>query len=101
MEKLMNIKNVLGEPFYSNDSVLIYNMDCRKGLDMLRRADVKIDSTITSPPYNIGKEYEKVMPVSSFIEWLVEVSNNISDITKADGSYLLNVGYLNVPENYF
>lgn len=59
MEKLNNIKNVLGEPYYSNGSVLIYNMDCLEGLKMLKEAGVKIDATITSPPYNIGKEYEK------------------------------------------
>ena len=98
MEKLNNIKNVLGEPYYSNGSVLIYNMDCLEGLKMLKDAGVKIDATITSPPYNIGKDYEKVMPVNSFVEWLVQISNNIFDITKADGSYLLNVGYLEVPE---
>lgn len=98
MDRLCQIKSILGEPYYQNDSVLIYNMDCFEGLKLLKESDVDIDATITSPPYNIGKEYEKVMPINNFVEWLTEISNNIFDITKPSGSYLLNIGYLEVPE---
>jgi len=98
MDKLSQIKNVLGEPYYGNSSVLIYNMDCLEGLKLLKQSGVNIDATITSPPYNIGKEYEKVMPINNFVEWLAEISNNIFEITKSNGSYLLNIGYLEVPE---
>ncbi len=98
MEQFNLIKSVLGEPYYHNDSVLIYNMDCLEGLNRLKKSNVKIDATITSPPYNIGKEYEKIMPINSFVDWLVEISNYIFEITKSNGSYLLNVGYLEVPE---
>jgi adenine-specific DNA-methyltransferase len=87
----------LGEPFYENGSSIIYNTDCLSGLRKLAEAGIEFDSTITSPPYNIGKEYEEIMPVDSFINWLVEISNSIYEITKQDGSYLLNVGYLEVP----
>lgn len=98
MNLLLRIKHFLGEPYYSNNSVLIYNMDCIVGLEKLKQSGIKIDSTITSPPYNIGKEYEKVMPVDSFTNWLVNISNDIFDITKPNGNYLLNIGYLEVPE---
>lgn len=97
MDKLDIIRETLGEPYYSNEAVLIYNMDCLEGLKRLKQVGINIDSTVTSPPYNIGKAYEKVMPVGSFIEWLIEISNTIFDITKPNGSYLLNVGYLEVP----
>ena len=30
-------------------------------LDKLISSNIMIDSTITSPPYNIGKEYEKIL----------------------------------------
>lgn len=96
--KLEELKDVLGKPFYENQNTLLYNIDCLKGLKAMKEAGLTVDATITSPPYNIGKEYEKVLPVETFISWLIEISNEIFDITKADGSYLLNVGYLDVPE---
>ncbi len=92
------IRTALGEPYYKNQSAIIYNMDCVRGLELLKNAGIELDSTITSPPYNIGKEYEKVMPVNEFVDWIVNISNEIYDLTKSDGSYLLNVGYLEVPE---
>ena len=98
MDKLISFKEILGNPYYSNNSVLIYNMDCMEGLQLLKDANFKVDSTITSPPYNIGKEYEKVLPIETFVEWIIKISNDIFDITKDGGSYLLNVGYLNYPD---
>ena len=59
---------------------------------------IKVNSTVTSPPYNIGKEYEKIIPVSQFVDWLLEISDLIHSITETNGSYLLNIGYLEVPE---
>jgi adenine-specific DNA-methyltransferase len=98
MNKIEEIQNILGLPYYKNESVIIYNMDCLEALIELKKSNIKIDSTITSPPYNIGKEYENIMPLEQFVNWLVEVSNNIFEITKSDGNYLLNVGYLEVPD---
>ncbi|MCK9208841.1 MAG: hypothetical protein M0P66_17150, partial [Salinivirgaceae bacterium] len=62
------IKNVLGNPFYESEDSIIYNMDCLEGLKILRNNNIKIDSTITSPPYNIGKEYENIKPSDSNLD---------------------------------
>ncbi len=96
MNKFEQIKEVLGEPYYENYSSLIYNMDCVEGLNLLKNSGVKIDATITSPPYNIGKEYEKIQPVNEFVKWLTDIGDLIFDITKRNGAYLLNVGYLEI-----
>jgi len=96
MSKIENIKNVLGQPDYENDFGLIYNQDCQEGLKKLLNNGVELDITITSPPYNIGKEYEKIMPLNEYIDWLVDICDNIYNLTKKDGSFLLNVGYLSV-----
>jgi adenine-specific DNA-methyltransferase len=96
MSKIENIKNVLGQPDYENDFGLIYNQDCQEGLKKLLNNGVELDITITSPPYNIGKEYEKIMPLDDYIDWLVDICDNIYNLTKKDGSFLLNVGYLSV-----
>lgn len=96
MSKIENIKNALGKPDYENEFGLIYNQDCQEGLKKLMNSGVELDITITSPPYNIGKEYEKIMPLNEYIEWLVDICDNIYKLTKKDGSFLLNVGYLSV-----
>ena len=96
MSKIENIKNALGKPDYENEFGLIYNQDCQKKKKKLMNSGVELDITITSPPYNIGKEYEKIMPLNEYIEWLVDICDNIYKLTKKDGSFLLNVGYLSV-----
>ncbi len=96
MNKLEFVKEVLGEPFYENGSALLYNMDCIDGLEKLKSSGTKIDATITSPPYNIGKEYEQILPINEFVKWLTNISDLIFDITKRNGAFLLNVGYLEI-----
>ncbi len=98
MDKFNLIKKVLGEPYYENGSIIIYNQDCKIALANLYESGIKVNSTVTSPPYNIGKEYEKVIPVSQFVDWLSEISDLIHGITETNGSYLLNIGYLEVAE---
>lgn len=94
--RINNIKKVLGTPFYENEYGVIYQLDCKKSLSVLKDNEINIDLTITSPPYNIGKEYEKIMPVEEYVQWLVEICDDIYDLTKSDGAFLLNVGYLRV-----
>ena len=96
MEALEKIKLFLGNPYFENENTIIYNMDCIEGLGTLSEKGIKIDATITSPPYNIGKEYEKIVPIDDYVNWLSNISTLIHDITKDNGAYLLNVGYLSV-----
>jgi adenine-specific DNA-methyltransferase len=97
MNVLEKITTYLGEPYFQGENAMIYNMDCQKGLDILR-GYVEVDATITSPPYNIGKEYEKPLSLDEYIEWLSNISQSIHHITKKNGSYLLNLGYLKIEE---
>lgn len=90
------IKETLGTPFYECKYGMIYNMDCERALSMLK--DVCFSSTITSPPYNIGKTYEQIMPLNDYVGWLENISKHIYRLTRPDGSYLLNIGYLSIPE---
>jgi adenine-specific DNA-methyltransferase len=91
--KTSKIKNLLGTPYYENEFGLIYNMDCAEGLQRLIN-QIEINVTITSPPYNIGKEYESILPIEDYINWLAQLSELIYKITTSEGAYLLNVGYL-------
>lgn len=90
------IKNVLGTPYYENDKAIIYNTDCVESLDKLIASDIEINSTITSPPYNIGKEYEKILATEEYVSWISGIINKIYQITKNNGSFIFNVGYLKV-----
>lgn len=87
----------LGEPFYSDLGFILYQGNLIDFLEKLSRADLCVDLTITSPPYNIGKEYERPMSVSEYINWCSGWMKQIYQITKSDGSFWLNVGYLEVP----
>lgn len=94
--ELDKIKSILGEPFYENEFGLIYNMDCIEGLKKLK--EINFDATITSPPYNIGKEYENILDLDHFINWLSNIGELIFESTKHNGALLLNVGYLEVKD---
>lgn len=85
----------LGMPEYRGERYAIYKGDCRELLGNLP-AD-SIDLTFTSPPYNIGKEYEKVQPMAEFIDWCAGWIEKVHRATAADGAFLLNVGYVSLP----
>ena len=92
---LDDIRKELGKPYFENKNFILYNDDCTELLDKIPKES--IDTTITSPPYNIGKEYEKVKPVEQYVNWCESWIKQIYDVTKPTGNFLLNVGYLEIP----
>ena len=81
-------------PYYSNDNVALYNIDC---VEFMNKLDLCIvDLTITSPPYNIGKEYEKIQKQKDYLQWCEKWMNQIFDITEQNGAFWLNLGYFEV-----
>jgi adenine-specific DNA-methyltransferase len=68
--------------------------DCLKLLKNI--SDESIDLTITSPPYNIGKEYEDILPIDEYIDWCIKWIKEIYRITKSNGTFWLNLGYLKI-----
>jgi len=83
--------NKLGSPYYEDKSILLYNLDCVDALSQLPRES--IDLFITSPPYNIGKEYETVMDMDQYVEWCQSWFKSIPLALKANGAFWLNLGY--------
>ena len=53
--------------------------------------------TVTSPPYNIGKEYETPMPLDDYLAWCGQWMTEVSRVTGPDGAFWLNVGYVSIP----
>lgn len=69
-------------------------LDMSEGLASL--PDASIDLTITSPPYNIGKEYETRRPLHEYLEWCGKWMTELYRVTKPGGSFWLNLGYVEV-----
>lgn len=86
----------LGAPAYRGDSWALYRGDCRELMSSMPRES--IDLTITSPPYNIGKEYEKIREIEDYIDWCVAWIADIHRVTNPVGSFWLNLGYLSLPQ---
>lgn len=91
--KIQLIENLLGEPYYKDERVILYNMDSLKGLQIMSTEKL-VDLTVTSPPYNIGKEYEKIMSVEDYVNWSKEWIELVYCNTVDNGSFWLNIGYM-------
>lgn len=87
---------VLGAPKFRGERYAIYNGDCRQLLAQIPSGS--LDLTFTSPPYNIGKEYETVRPMEQFIDWCADWIDSIYRATAKNGAFLLNVGYVSIPD---
>lgn len=92
------LKTIIGSPAYSDPGFILYCGDCCELLPKLVDAKFFVDLTITSPPYNIGKEYEALMLLDEYIKWCSSWMTQVFKITKEQGAFWLNAGYLDVTE---
>lgn len=69
----------------------LYLMDVEKLLDALP-VEPLFDLVVTSPPYNIGKEYEKQMPLDEYVAWQKRILEKIYLRLKPSGSICWQVG---------
>lgn len=96
MDSLWTIRDALGTPAYDCHNVLLYEGDC---LDLLRKIPAGIiDLTVTSPPYNIGKEYEAKRDVAEYIDWCADWIAELYRVATLSGAFWLNLGYLSIAE---
>ena len=65
--------------------------DVEAFLDSLPRKPL-FDLTVTSPPYDIGKPYEKRVPLREYIAWQTRIIKKIVQRTKPNGSICWQVG---------
>ena len=94
ISSIEHVKKILGSPSYENEGVAIYCRDCLDGMRLL--PDALVNLTVTSPPYNIGKEYESLIETSDYIDWCAKWIKEIHRLTADDGAFWLNVGYFEV-----
>ncbi len=75
----------------------LIHQDCVEWMNAQK--DKSIDCVITSPPYNLNIKYSKYednLPREQYIDWLVNISENIKRILKDEGHYFLNIGATNL-----
>lgn len=89
------IKEALGKPYFEGGGCVIYNLDCLPSMRAL--PPETIDLTITSPPYNIGKEYEQLMQIEEYVGWCRAWIEQTYRLTKPAGAFWLNLGYTRLP----
>lgn len=90
------ILDSLGAPSIHHSGVMIYQMDCVKALKLL--PPNLIDLTVTSPPYNIGKEYETKVDVEQYVAWCEEWLQGVGRVSAPNSAFWLNLGYFPMPE---
>jgi adenine-specific DNA-methyltransferase len=76
--------------FHPENQITLYQGDCR---DLLQSMDDGVaDLVVTSPPYNIGKEYEKRLDLSAYVEQQAGVIRECIRILAPTGSICWQVG---------
>ena len=78
----------------NGSSTTLYLNDCLEGMRNRLQSSL-IDVVVTSPPYNIGinyNSYRDTLPREKYLVWLKKMGLEIKHILKNDGSFFLNVG---------
>lgn len=71
----------------------IYPIDCIKFMSELDNEI--IDVIVTSPPYNLNKDYSKYTDnkeTQEYLKWMGKVAELSKNVLKEDGSFFLNIG---------
>lgn len=80
----------ISDEFNLSDSIVVYYGDC---LDLLKSIpNESIQLVVTSPPYNIGKEYEKKLRLDSYIRQQAKVIAESVRVLSPQGSICWQVG---------
>ncbi len=80
----------IADAFAPSESVVVHPGDC---LDLLKRIpDKSLRLVVTSPPYNIGKEYEKRLHLDLYLQQQTEVIAECVRVLSESGSICWQVG---------
>ena len=77
------------KPYFENDKISIFKEDILK---IIAIPENSIDLIITSPPYNIGKEYEKKLRLGNYLEQQAAVIRECVRCLSPRGSICWQVG---------
>ena len=90
-EYLHNTMVKINSNYSDSAEIVLYNGDC---LDLLKQIpDDAAKLVVTSPPYNIGKPYEDILPLEEYLEQQEKVIAECARILHLHGSLCWQVGY--------
>jgi adenine-specific DNA-methyltransferase len=95
-DAFLQVREALGSPRHEQEGVLLYEGDCLELMAKLPAEQFAL--TVTSPPYNIGKEYEQSKSLDQYLDWCTGWIAEIGRLTCDAGAFWLNLGYLAVPD---
>jgi adenine-specific DNA-methyltransferase len=83
-------QNVISGKFVPSERAVVYGGDC---LELLKTVpDEVIQLVVTSPPYNIGKEYEKKLKLETYLAQQASVIRECVRVLSPRGSICWQVG---------
>lgn len=87
----------ISSEYRSDADIVIFNGDVNDFISTLPDASVKL--IITSPPYNLGKEYENKVSIDNYLALQKQTIENLYRVLRPDGSLCWQVGnYVNKGE---
>lgn len=89
-QSLFNQARRIADEFALSESVVVYPGDCRDLLKTIPNGSIQL--VVTSPPYNIGKEYEKKLHLDLYLEEQAQVITECVRILSSQGSICWQVG---------
>jgi len=91
IEKTLMLRKInISKNFHLNNHAVVYNGNC---LDLLKEIpDGSIQLIVTSPPYNIGKEYEKKLKLKSYLAQQARIIKECTRTLSGSGSICWQVG---------
>jgi len=94
---------------YNKDDIKIFNADCFELMEKMNGKQMKVNTIMTSPPYNTGRtgqsqrsidNYENRydihldnMTEDEYLEWTVKLFNGYDSILIENGNILYNISY--------
>ncbi|VEN74278.1 Methyltransferase [Candidatus Desulfarcum epimagneticum] len=90
MEAIFGLDVKIAETFSEDQKAVVFHGSC---LDLLKDIpDHSVQLVVTSPPYNIGKEYEKKLEIKTYLDQQKEVIKECVRILSHTGSVCWQVG---------
>ena len=94
-EKEADTKNMLNKyeivnQFDAQERIVVEQNDTLTSLKKLPDNFFKL--AVSSPPYNIGKEYEKQVKLQNYLDWQTEILSELVRVTSENGSIVWQVG---------
>jgi len=83
-------KRHISEEFRKSEQIVVYHGDCLKLLATIPEGALQL--IVTSPPYNIGKEYEKKLKLEAYLEQQTAVIRECVRRLSPHGSICWQVG---------